>query len=222
MVTIITTTYFSKEHRGEERMKTALESIDSWGNIETDWLLHVSDDGSDADLWQSFSDHLRRHTRATFSQQQRQGIGASLNAGLAQAWSNGGLALYIVDDMKLEAPLDLSFPANVLNHNEDIMAVRIGLPHPDTTGKVRHFPGEHPYESYMLELDPHHYVMTHRPFLAHQRMMYLGSYLEGVHSGDCEREFNERYLRDPKLKVMQWIPNIWNHNSDVELGYIPL
>lgn len=222
MVTIITTTFFSGKHDGEQRMKTALESIGSWGMIEPDWLLHIADDGSDVDLWQYFCEHLRGHTRATYSQQHRRGIGASLNAGLAQAWANGGLALYIVDDMKLEAPLDLSFPVNVLNHNEDIMAVRIGLPHPDTTGKVRHFPGEHPYESYMLELDPHHYVMTHRPFLAHQRMTYLGPYMEGVHSGDCEREFNERYLANPKLKVMQWIPNIWNHISDVELGYIAL
>jgi hypothetical protein len=102
------------------------------------------------------------------------------------------------------------------------MMVRIGLPHPDTTGRVRHFPAMHDYESYMLELDPHHYVTTHRPFMAHQRMMAYGPYVEGIPAGDCEREFNERYLRDPKLKVMQWIPNIWNHNSDVELGYIPL
>jgi glycosyltransferase involved in cell wall biosynthesis len=222
MVTIITTTYFSKEHRGRERMNTALGSVRSWGRLETDFLIHIADDGSDSDLWDEFMSDIKPWNRVTTSRQQRRGIGASLNAGLAQAWANGGLALYIVDDMKLEGPLDLSFPANVLNHNEDIMAVRIGLPHPDTTGRVRHFAGEHQYESYMLELDPHHYVMTHRPFMAHQRMTYLGPYLEGVHSGDCEREFNERYLRDPKLKVMQWIPNIWNHNSDVELGYIAL
>jgi glycosyltransferase involved in cell wall biosynthesis len=223
MVTIITTTYFSKEHRGEERMRTALESIDSWGQMTgVPWTIHIADDGSDLDLWTEFLSSIDKWKIITTSRQQRRGIGASLNAGLAQAWANGGLALYIVDDMKLEGPLDLSFPAKVLEECPDIMMVRIGLPHPDTTGRVRHFPAMHDYESYMLELDPHHYATTHRPFMAHKRMMAYGPYQEGIPAGDCEREFNERYLRDPKLKVMQWIPNIWNHNSDVELGYIPL
>lgn len=222
MVTIVTTTYFSKEHEGFARMYTALESTVSWfDKIEGEGIrLHIADDGSDHELFDPFISELQKVYTLTWSRQERGGIGASLNKGLAQAWANGGLVFYIVDDMRLEVPLDLSFPASVLNNHEDIMAVRIGLPHPDTTGRVRYFPNEHKYETYMLELDPHHYVMTHRPFMAHKRMMRYGPYVEGIKAGDCETEFNNRYLKDPVLKVEQWIPNVWLHNSPIELGYL--
>lgn len=203
-------------------MDTALKCIVSWEKVSPRCALHIADDGSDHELFDPFISELQKVYTLTWSRQERGGIGASLNKGLAQAWANGGLALYIVDDMLLEQPLDLSFPAKVLEECPDIMMVRIGLPHPDTTGRVRHFPAMHDYESYMLELDPHHYATTHRPFMAHKRMMAYGPYQEGIPAGDCETEWNQRYLKAPSFKVCQWIPNVWWHQDGPELGYIKL
>ena len=217
MITIVTCTYFSKEHRGEERMENCRASIQSWIRLlkYPEIAIHVADDGSDADLWQRFCEY-HRGIRITYSQQQRQGIGASLNAGLDQAWSTG-LALYIQDDLLLEQQIDLTFPASVLRDRDYLAAVRIGLPHPNTTGEWEHWPNSHRRDSMAMILEPHHYVMTFRPFLAHRRMQQLGQYLIGVSAEQCERDFNERFCRG-ELRVAQWFPSPWYHQHVVDLG----
>lgn len=218
MITIVTCTYFSKEYRGEERMLNCRASIRSWiKRLEyPEIALHVADDGSDPQLWEKFKTY-QYGLRVTYSQQQRRGIGASLNAGLAQAWS-AGLAFYIQDDLLLEQDLDLAFPADVLEAFETVAAVRIGLPHPGTAGPMLHLGGIHRRDSMVCDLEPHHYVMSFRPTLSHPRMASLGRYAEGQTAEQTEREYNERYTADPRLRVLQWIPNPWYHQHVVDLG----
>lgn len=221
MITIVTCTYFSREYRGEERMENCRASMQSWLKLlqYPELVVHVADDGSDPDLWDRFRDY-DEGASITYSQQQRRGIGASLNAGLAQAWANGGLALYLQDDLLLESHIDLTFPAKMLE-TPDIMAVRIGLPHPDTTGRWAYFPDLHRKDSMMMMLEPHHYAMSNRPVLIHQRMVrQYGLYITDTSAQDTEREFNERYCRNPVLRMGQWFPSPWRHQHVVDLGTI--
>lgn len=220
MITVVTCTYFSRAHRGEERMENARLSVQSWFRHlhYPELALHIADDGSDKALMERFQSYLAG-LRVSYSSQARHGIGASLNKGLARAWESG-LAFYLQDDLLLLDHVDLTFPAAVLEAAPDVMAVRVGFGHPDTTGRIRHFPGIHVRESLALELDPHHYVISFRPFLAHPRMAAQGPYLEDVAAEWCEKEYNERYLSRPVGRVVQWIPQPWVHQDVVNLGII--
>lgn len=220
MITIVTCTYFASTHNGQARMEAAGRSVRSWFShlYYPELALHVADDGSDPDLWSRFKDYLGG-IRVSYSRQERHGIGASLNAGLARAWDNG-LAFYIQDDLRLVNHVRLDFAAAILEQCEDVLAVRVGLPHPDTTGRVRYLPGLDQNETLTLELDPHHYVMSFRPFLAHKRMGTLGPYLADVTAEWCEKEYNDRYVKRPAGKVLQWMPNLWVHQHVVNLGII--
>lgn len=218
LITIVTATYFSRDHRGEERMENARASVQSWlRHLQyPEIALHVADDGSDQALWDRFCAY-HQGIRITYSRQRRRGIGASLNAGLSLAWS-AGMALYIQDDLLLEEDLDLSFPAAVLDAEPRIGAVRIGLPHPGTAGVMLHIGGLHRRDSMVCDFEAHHYVMSFRPTLSHPRMGYLGPYIEGETAEQTERDYNERYTMNPRLRVVQWIPNPWHHQHVVDLG----
>ena len=224
-MTLVVSTFFPDSDNGAERARVALSCVRSWRtnirrNVQLN--LHVSDDGSPGHTLETFLDGVRFcFQEFTHTRQERRGLGASLNAGFRQAYQSGHLALYVPDDFYLASGIDLAFAANLMEADPDIGMVRIGLPHPDITGTIRHFPGIDDVETFALVMDPHHYVMGQRPSLYHRRMFdAIGPFKEGVSALACEADYNDRWLRDRPFKAVQWIPNLWEHRHTIELGDI--
>jgi len=228
-ITIVTTTWFPDDERGKARLTTAEMAVCSWAeNLRYDGriFLHIADDGShDLDSFEVLGEIWNKDWLLT--QQDRCGVGASLNAGFTRAFERSLLAFYIVDDWELKQPLDISPWVQLLLTNESIGVVRLGIAHPDLTGVVRHCPetGE-----YYLLLDRHHYAFAHRPALYHKRFIdAYGPFEENVNAFECEREYNERFAAQAvytaEKGAVEIGPDIalallhsWRHISDIELA----
>jgi hypothetical protein len=193
-ITIIATTYFPDGPDGLARAITADETIRSWAEhmkYGGDLRLHVADDGSNTD---AENIGYRWWPVRTWSKQARRGVGASLNRGIEQALSVGDLLGYGVDDWALTGPIHLDPWAALLERDESIGCVRLGIAHPGLTGEVEHDPesGE-----YFLRLERHNFAFATRPFLMHRRFYEAyGPFDEGVNAYECERLFNERFCRE--------------------------
>lgn len=229
-ITIVCTTYFPPGPDGRQRADDASDAAHSWSEhltIEGEILLHVADDGSDGENYQRFVD-LMEYDRPAGSQfstkpfsesrQERHGVGASLNAGMRVAFERGDLVLYAVDDWKMDGPLDLTPWARLLERDEMIACVRLGIAHPGLTGTVEHDPES---GQYYLRLDRHHFAFGHRPALYHRRMVEAyGWFDEDVNAYECERLYNERFCANPGPDVVLALTHHWRHASDVELADI--
>lgn len=207
---------------GEQRIATAHQAVQSWMR----WLsysgplsLHVADDGS---LFEEYPNELRRSwpLEITFSRQERQGVGASFNAGIQRAEEDGiELLLYAVDDWKLTGPLDLNPWAELLAQQPDLGMIRLGPPHPWLTGRVEHHEG-----SWLLRLDRHHFAFAHRPALYHTRMFSAyGLFQEGCDAYTCEQNYNQHFCAtDTGPGIALALLHPWEHISWVELaGVVP-
>lgn len=214
-VTIVMTTWIPEGQQGKERLKAEERCLLSWREhlIHNEAIhLHIADDGS------SESDYAQLRNIAwaewdrgnfTFSQQQRKGVGASLNAGLKQAFHRSPIVLHAVDDWELLADLDITPWVNFLCDTKyDVGAVRF-FPHPDLTGTIRHIPPH----GWAVDLDKHHYMFATRPSLWHERFFnVLGYFKEGISAIECEADFNERVCGYPHYKgqgVWLALPEMW-------------
>jgi hypothetical protein len=188
--------------------------------------LHVADDGSDHEDYKIMLGFLPNTVvtpdettfilpwETTFSRQERKGVGASLNAGFDSAFMVSPLAMYVVEDWEMVAPFNLNPWARLLLAEEGIGAVRLGPPHPDLTGTVRHF-GPH----WAMILDRHHYAFSHRPTLFHKRFFdAYGPHLEGVNAFDCEKEYHERFKKMPGPEIAYALQYPWRHIGIEEVG----
>ncbi len=206
-ITIVVTTYFPPGDVGERRQAAAVETVRTWEDhmkYDGDIRIHIADDGS-GDLWfeQTIADVLMQRGAVAQTRQHRHGVGASLNAGFREAFKRSPLVLYAVDDWQLSAEFDLTPWAELLMRDREIGMMRLGPPHPDLTGTVRHVGGmiPHPYPKpwdsrglWYLRLDRHHFAFAHRPALYHQRMIEAhGWFDEDVNAYDCERMYSERF-----------------------------
>ncbi|KKL48420.1 hypothetical protein LCGC14_2325690 [marine sediment metagenome] len=227
-ITIAMTTYFPPGEIGARRKAEAQRTVETWDEyLHYDGLLyvHVGDDGSapehEGPLNLGWADDV------TTSRQERHGVGASLNAGCRQAFTQpDGLALYAVDDWTLTADLDLTRWAELIEAL-DIGALRLGPPHPDLTGTVRHWDNwgqlDHP-GIWWLDLDRHHFAFGHRPALYHPRLFdAYGWFAEDVNAYDCERlyslVFNARAGPSVGLALGHpWIPIA--QEKELELAHI--
>lgn len=212
-ITIVVTTWFPPGEDGDKRYNIFREALASWHqHLKYDGELHyhIADDGTFA--WPGLP------PPATFSRQNRRGVGASLNAGFAQAFAQGELALYAVDDWKLAADLDLTPWARLLRDSSLMGCVRLGPPHPDLTGAVLHL-GEN---GWALLLEKHHYAFGFRPALYHKRFFdYYGWFDEGISSLEAERLYNERFcenFRGPDIVLALFTP--FDHIYGVELSAV--
>lgn len=194
--------------------RAAARSWDRYLSYDGERFLHVADDGSrepPAIHWP--------YATPTQSRQEREGVGASLNAGLRVAFERSPLALYAVDDWELTGPLDLTPWANLLLEDESIACVRLGMAHPDLTGRVEHDPrsGE-----FFMRLDRHHYFFGHRPALYHRRMIdRYGWFATHVNAYDCERIYCERMAQRPGgPDVVLALTHHWRHMGGMELAHI--
>lgn len=221
-ITIITTTWAPKGEVGDRRGATARICITSWFlylRYEGQVRLHVADDGSDNEEFygpEAFLPYRLPQNEVSFSRQMRQGVGASLNAGIGAAMKNSPLLAYIVDDWRLMAPLDLTPWARLLLEEEYLGAIRLGPPHPDLTGIIRHFHG-----TWAMVLDRHHFAFSHRPTLFHERFFQAyGLQEEGINAMECEQRYNEMFVGTPGPEIAYAISYPWDHIGQDELGDI--
>jgi len=222
-IKIVSTTWLPEGAEGEVRLKGLSEVVESWDHYlqyEGDISLHISDDGSTGYL----ADELRNVAsmipfRTSLSRQERHGVGASLNAGIRQVLQEDSLMLYLVDDWELLNAFDLTPWAKLLEEDESIGMVRLGLPHPWLTGQIIH----HPACDWYMRLDRHHFAFAHRPALYHKRFFdAYGMFDEDINAYECERLYNERFCQAGGPDIALALPHPWRHIESVELaGVIP-
>lgn len=223
-ITIVATTWLppGKEDR---RLEDFLKALWTWreflkydGHIN----LHISDDGTTEEWFiklQKAVQIIWKDELITFSQQQRHGVGASLNTGLNKAFETSPLALHMVDDWELLDSYDLNNWVKFMEDpNYDVGMIRF-FPHPDLTGTFRHIP---PY-GWAVILDPHHYVFATRPCLWHKRFFDCwGSFKENVSAIETEADFNNRVVNRQQPieggKIWLALPEMWRHMDAFSLS----
>ncbi len=225
-ITIVTTTWAPEGEVGEARGRVANDCIYSWLeelHYDGELRLHIADDGSNnefyrkgenflpGDMWKEYPEW-----QVSFSRQERKGVGASLNAGFAEAFKTSPLAMYVVEDWEMVESFNLNPWARLLLQEQGIGAVRLGPPHPDLTGIIKHF-----QPCWAMVLDRHHFAFSHRPTLFHKRFMdAYGPHPEGVDALACERAYNERFIRMKGPEIAYALQYPWRHVGEAEVGNV--
>lgn len=181
-VTIVMTTWFIHP----ERVKVAQQALKSWCDYlryEGNLHLHVADDGSEL-AWEPANSWYNTN-RITFSRQEREGVGASLNKGFKQAFECSPIVLYMVDDWFLTQPFDLAPWVHLLVARTDVGIVRLGPPHPQE-GEPYYFKRRTPA---MSEMSPE---LSLEDLYDHIRMLSAEGYpLAFITWGDYRLEFED-------------------------------
>lgn len=225
-IVVVATTYAPNDERGEIRREENVSAFRTWEDnlrYTGELLLHIADDGSRLPGWppgrESHHNPIPSWGGMSYSEQWRRGVGASLNAGMGQAFRGGMLAAYFVDDWLCTESYDLTPWARLLERRDDIACVRLGPPHPGVSGTVEHENG-----LWWLRLDRHHYAMAQRPALYHARTFAAyGLWPEGESALECERLYNERYCRRPfGPEVVLALPTPWLPQLGLKPSFSPL
>jgi hypothetical protein len=224
-VTIVATTYFPPGEDGKLREVTARAAFASWRQnliYDGELRLHVADDGSADAGWPAAAALAPKApwvdplAPVTTSRQERQGVGASLNAGCDLAFAAGNIVLHAVDDWELQQDFDLTPWVDLLVADPNVCMVRLGPPHPWLTGTIENFP-----EGWGMRLDRHHFAFGHRPALYHPRMFEAyGRFAEDVNAYECERLYNEHFCVTPGPDIVLALPTPWVPLESVELAGI--
>lgn len=216
-LTIVMTTYFPEGEPGRLRKLAAVKTLYSWrrnlryvGEIR----LHVADDGSDhasldlPSLWCPCG---------SYSQQQRKGAGASLNTGIKRAFERSPLVAYFVDDWALTETFDITPWARLLLERNDVGMVRLGPPHPGTSGVVEAFTEE--WQGWGLRLDRSGFAFGHRPAIYHRRLFdHYSWFKEEVSALECEQEYNSRVCNFQGPDIVLSLPHPWRHIDTFSLS----
>lgn len=212
-ITIVMTTWFVDE----QRLEIAQDVLNTWHKnfIYDDSIhLHIADDGSTLD-WKCVGDTWSRG-HITYSRQERQGVGASLNKGFKKAFETSPIIFYGVDDWYLEQPLDLTPWVYLLKQREDVGIVRLGPPHPHLKGTI--MPITELWQGWGLVLDRYGLSVGHRPMLFHKRWIdFYGWHRENTNAQECERLMSVQYADEPDgpLIVYALYHPWYHHHLDV-------
>src|SRR5574341_1472020 len=153
----------------------------------------------------------------TLTQQNRKGVGASLNAGFRYAFETSPLVFIGMDDCSLVGEFDLTPWARLLMLREDVGVVRLGPPHPNMRGCVEAFTED--LQSWGLRLDRYGFIAGHRPSLYHKRFYdYYGTFKEGCSSLECEDEYNLKVCSHKGPDVIMALPVKFEHIDTCSLS----
>lgn len=204
-ITLVMTTYI----QNEARWQRAFDAKCSWARnlkYEGQVNLHLADDGS------KYTPFWWDRGLQTYSQQFHEGVGASLNKGLQQAFEVSDFFLYAVDDWVLTTELDLTPWAQLLEENPSIGMVRLGPPHPNLKGQVEMFK-----QGWGLRLERYGFAFGHRPALYHKRFIEAyGVFEEQCSALECERLYNEHFSvsAGPDILLALYVP--YAHDDSLE------
>ncbi len=215
LITIMTTAYYPNSEQGKSRADMAVRVVDSWFEhlkYNGPFAFHLSDDGSGID----YNIDPNHSIPVSMSRQDRGGIGASLNKGFKRAFENSPLVMFIVDDLMFMEDVDLNPWVKLLDY-EEIGMIRIGMPHPEITGKVAYYNSK----GIVLVIDRHHFAFSFRPFLVHKRFFdKYGWFEEGINALECERIYNLKYCQTAGPNIVYAFTNPWEHKGILELADI--
>lgn len=235
---IVLTTYNPGGVGGDLRFQSLKKTLKSWeSNLQYEGILrlHIAEDQLRETKYPdptpfsyglaNLQDFRWREQIPTFSNQDRKGVGASLNTGFRAIWdvTPNALILYAVDDWALTEPFNLTPWARLLLEREDVGMVRLGPPHPNLSGTVEIFTNE--WQGWGLRLARHHYAFGHRPALYHRRMIdAYGWFKEDCSALECEQLYNEKFC-ESKVKsvgpdIVLALQHPWRHLDSVELADI--
>ncbi len=212
--TIVMTTWLTSKIRKSVAEKT-LVTWHEYLEYEGELRLHIADDGSTL-KWkpETFWDGT-----ITYSRQERQGVGASLNAGFKVAFETSPIVLYAVDDWSLIEPFDLTPWVKLLVEREDVGMVRLGPPHPYTKGTVEIFTDD--WQGWGLRLDKTGFAFGHRPALYHQRLIqHYGWFAENASALECERLYAENFCKTTGPDIVLALQHPWQHLESIELSSV--
>jgi hypothetical protein len=219
-ITIVMTTYFPDGVAGKLRRSVANETLKSWNErllYRGDLYLHIADDGSEEVIQEGMLGYSDWWEKETFSRQEHHGVGASLNIGFAQAFKSSPLVFYAVDDWCLRSSLDLTPWAILLLTRTDVGMVRLGPPHPGTSGKIEAFTDD--WQGWALRLDRQGFAFGHRPALYHKRMiMSHGWFSEDTNALECERLYNENFCKAQGPDIVMALAHPFEHLESIELA----
>ena len=220
-VTIVMSTWFNIK----QRVKVAQEALSSWdANLKYDGelRLHVADDGSTLNWKPKWEGPI------TYSRQERHGVGASLNAGMKEAFKTSPIWAYFVDDWVLQEPLDITPWVQALEENETMGIMRLGPPHPFLRGYVEMVTTN--WQGWAMKLDPYGFCVGHRPELFHKRWTdRYGDWEEDINACEVERRATVKWADDPdRLGIYYALPHKFFHydksvlpnTSEIEPGMI--
>lgn len=232
-VTVVMTVYFPDDDTGRARLKSAQRTLISWAEHlrYPNLYLHVADDSPTGDAaarsqkidelvapWSARVEEIPEWSRTvSYSHQPHQGVGASMNRGFKRGFDLSPCILYAVDDWALVQPLDLTPWVALLDRDESLGMLRLGPPHPDMTGTVKHIP-----EGWMLLLDRHHYFFATRPALFHERMLKAyGPFKERADAYEVEYDYLQRCQSKANGPAIAYaLPVPWEHVGTVEVSRV--
>lgn len=206
-ITIVMTTYFMDEQR-RDLAKLTLKTWNDFLFYEGELHLHIADDDSII-TWEP--ENFWNYSDITYSWQERQGVGASLNQGFLKAYETSPLVAYFVDDWILQEELDLSPWAKLLMEREDVGIVRLGPPHPFLRGTIEAMTDH--WQGWALRLERYGLTVGHRPELFHKRYTdFYGMWDENINAQEVERLASVRYADMPNgPDIVYALPHKWFH-----------
>jgi len=217
-VTIVVTTWFPPD-TAQERTHAVCRTLESWEkylHYRGQLTVHLADDGSKPEHSPDWSRLISRFPISSISWQDRQGVGASLNAGFREAFRESPIVLYAVDDWALTEDFDLDPWVNTLIQESWIGSIRLGPPHPNIRGRVQMLP-----DGWGLVLDRYGYAFSFRPALYHERFYQAyGPFPEHCSALHSEQQYNEFYAATPGPEIILALPHPWEHIYSVELSAV--
>lgn len=216
-ITIAMSVYFPQGKDGQKRKQVALDTLYSWQRhlkYAGELHLRICEDGDTEEFLQPA--HSVWYQTLMYSGHERGGLGKSLNKGFSRGFEVSPLVAAFMDDWSLTADFDLTPWAQVLLEREDIGVIRLGVPHPNTTGRIEHL-GE---LGWGLILDRYSYAFGHRPALYHERAInHYSWFKEDCSPLECERDYSDRINADPNgPDVMLALPHPWAHLDSISMS----
>ena len=164
------------------------------------WI--ISDDRSDnghvEQLVEQFKKNNISDVKVCKTDNNRYGLGASLNNGLMEAFKVSPIVLTTEDDWILEKELKLAYFVDLINRNEDIAAIRLA-----TLNYAESRPSEYNLLSEVYSFNNiKNSVFNNQVALRHKRVYdKIGYYRENVNSDISEQDIIKKFNSQNQLKV---------------------
>jgi hypothetical protein len=215
MITILATTYVPPD--GLDRADAIEVSLRSWREhikVSGGIHVHIADDGSAVDLESRWRDVVGDWASFSYSRQERKGVGASLNRGLAICREKSPLVLYPMDDWRLVSDVDLDPWVEILTQHQDVGCIRLAPSGGTGGGTARRFGAVVAVE---FRRDGHYWSLL--PALYHERFFQAyGAFAEGISAVDAETDYNQKVksTNGPAILVAFLCP--WQHAGPEPIG----
>ena len=221
---ILVTTYIPPG--GALRLEAVERTAGSWIEYlkyDGDIHVHIADDGSGPDLdvegfWRSL---VGDWATLSFSRQERQGVGASLNTGLRICHEIAPITLLTVDDWALIHPLDVTPWHQVLAKYPAVGCVMLGVSDPGMRGGQLLRWKLDTLAAATVSWERYRCYWNMKPALYHKRFFdAYGPLPERASAVDVDKIYNKHVCSSKGPTVELALLHPWRHIWSIELGDI--